>query len=300
MKLATGFKRVSFVLLIVLIFSAAHSVLWAKNKNIQFLPRNETVDIVSRDLGVTLHEVSCASAEDIFKQAALCSYCVDYLKADRNCPDCCLSINNPQKRFIHCTKDEDSDFPCKDLAFYSGSCSALPAQGCFDPLQKCNDPLPQCQQRGCPNLEPNQQNTPCIKDGNNAWFCTEDKLPPKSAGCVPDSRSGLQNCAALIPVYSKIEKKPCPDDASKDCFRYEIKSEALDCKQKCDAFGPLVEKCTQKLNCCRSTTCGDGFSNHCNTTLCQERLAWPECDKMTAQQCIELQANATNCLTDSS
>jgi hypothetical protein len=272
-------------------------VLFGKEQSIKYLPRNEKVDIVSKDLGITLDETPCAPAQDLFQKATRCNYCVNTLK--EQCPDCCLVFS--PNRAIRCTPQADSKFPCKAGAFSSATC---PGVGMNNQATGCGNPLP----------KPSALKT-CKNTGSQEWLCEEDNLSPTSKGCTPTAdalKAGCPDCSKISPVYdiekittTTTDKKGNP--VTRDDYKYTLTSGYSTCLNNCTQYTASQGQCSNDFAGCKDAVCGGaGFDAKCKNSpdpatgkgKCDERLDWPGCDSLTATDCVSMNNDANVCLTD--
>ncbi|MFA5362508.1 MAG: hypothetical protein WC335_04590 [Candidatus Omnitrophota bacterium] len=295
-------KRKLIIFLIVFmavsLFSGGY-VLLGKEQSIKYLPRNEKVDIVTKDLGITLEETSCTPAQDLFQKATRCNYCVNTLKVQ--CPDCCM-VFSPD-RAIRCTSEANSKFPCNPVAFSSGNC---PGIGLDNQSLGCGNPIPKA-----------SQGKACISSGASVWKCEEDDLSPASKGCSPTSdaqKAGCPNCSGISPVYKIEDIENITTTISSTTvnlsYQYTLTPSYNTCYRNCLSYTSSQSQCREDFDDCKSQVCGGGedggFDRKCKNSpdpatgkgKCDERLAWPECDNYTTSDCVKMNNEANGCLTD--
>ncbi len=95
-------KKKFFILAAVLLFLAAFQLYskyaaYAKDKYLKYLPQNQFVDMVSKDVNKTVSEVICSYTTNLFKKVKECEACIN---AQATCPDCWLTNAKPA---IACT-----------------------------------------------------------------------------------------------------------------------------------------------------------------------------------------------------
>ncbi len=277
-------------------------VLFGKEQSIKYLPRNEKVEIVTRDLGITLQETPCFPAQDLFQKATQCNYCVNTLKVE--CPDCCLVFS--PVRAIRCTAQADSKYPCDPVAFSSGSCGAVAATN--------------MQSSGCGDFTPKPgSGKTCTKTpGKLEWMCEEDDLAPTAKACKPENAAknakpaGCPDCSAITPAYKIDEVTTTQTDkdgktTTKTEYQYTLDADYKDCHDDCLAYTSAQEQCSADFKNCKDQTCGGaGFDDKCKNSpdpatgkgKCDERIDWPACDALTAADCVKMNNEANGCLID--
>lgn len=293
------------------LFMILDPIFAANNKTLKYLPRDEAMESVNKDYDPPLIKsgVECRAG---FDEVSRCFYCVQTLKP--SCPDCCLNLST---RALRCTPGDNSIYNCKNSTFSVNNCSPVANCGCPTP-QKCTDILydcsdcpdrkgsmlcsniPYCQQQGCPSIEPSPSlGNKCIyKD--NKWICEEDKLLPRFSGC--STNIDLPGCPAAT-YYTTSEITDCQGLSSpppNSCYEYTPTAQYQQCIDGCSFHANEWEKCTKRVYCCNQQVCDNGFENSCEHGKCIERIEWPECDNIELAQCIQLQQQALDCLTNPS
>jgi len=282
----------SLCLSILLFYFYIHHPAYAKEKLIKYLPRDEAMDMVTgSNLPITVYESTCPKLEGISRELELCNRCVSEWKP--KCPDCCLTKEH-DKRFIHCTPQEDSKYDCTPPGFSVNDCNRV---DCAQYEPDCTNPnaIPSCQRKGCPDSTPNGT---CSVD-KGGWICSEQNLKPVFTGCNPNSASGLKKCSlpyynvTPVPVYDN--NKPPKIIGYK--YRYDLTASYSQCIDDCLQYTDKYEKCVNGVYCCKKKVCGQqGYDNACDQSTCEKLVANPKCDDYTAGDCIKLQAQLSNCL----
>lgn len=282
-------------------------------KSFKYLPKDEAIESINKEYNPPLRKsgIDCQAA---FDEASRCFYCVNTLRP--KCPDCCLKFS-PQ-RAIRCTPKDSNIYDCKSLAFSSTSCSAVANCKCPGTAEQCNEILydcedcpdtagvmtcsniPKCQQKGCPSTEPLASlGRKCISRSGE-WVCEENNLRPKFPGCA--SNTNIAGCPVST-YYTIAPITDCQGLSSpppNDCYAYTPTAEYEDCISNCSSYSDEWETCTKRVYCCNKNVCGTGFENNCEIEKCTERVNWSECDNLTLTNCIALQQQALDCLTNPS
>jgi len=292
-------KTLSFVLILALLLAAVFQVssrhsAYAKAKYLKYLPQNQFVDMVSKDIDKTLSEVSCSYTTDLFKKVSECEACI---KAQSTCPDCCLTSS---KTKIACTAAADAKYSCSAAPFSQdtsseGYCSAYAT--CISAYSSsadlCSDATSlNCHKQGCGSVEPNGT---C--DG---YLCDENNLSPKTPACSPVSASGLSDCSTYQP-YSSITKvctqtNSNTGECAKYRYQYTVNSSYQSCVDACNTYVNTYRDCRQTVECCKKNACTGGFSANCTLSDCNTRIASTTCANYTASECAALENKVTECL----
>lgn len=293
-------SRILIVLILAPLLSIAsqlypgHSAC-AKTKYVKYLPQNQFVDMVSKDLDKTVSEVTCSYTTDLFKKVSECETCID---AQATCPDCCLDST---KTAIACTPEAGSQYDCSTAPFSASStsegyCSAY--KTCVSAystssLDLCSDPSSlDCHKQGCGSTVP---------DGTcDGYLCDEDDLSPTLPACSPVSVSGLSDCSSYQP-YSSITKI-CTETnvntglCAKYRYQYTVNPAYQSCVDACNTYVENYRDCRQTVACCNKNVCDGGFSASCTQEDCETRISSAACANYTASDCAALENQVTECL----
>ncbi len=292
-------KKKFFILAAVLLFLAAihlyskHAV-YAKDKYLKYLPQNQFVDMVSKDVNKTVSEVSCSYTTNLFKKVKECEACIN---AQATCPDCCL---NNAKTAIACTPSAGTQYNCSAAPFSAsdtaeGYCSAYKScmSGYTSSPNLCSDPSSlNCHKRGCGSTEP---------DGEcDGYLCDENNLSPKTPACSPVSDSGLAKCSSYSPYTSitKIctETNPNTGQCVKYRYKYGVNPQYQTCINKCNTYVDNYRNCRQAVECCKKNACTSGYSANCTQADCETRISSTACANYTAGDCVALENQVLKCL----
>ncbi|MFA5319755.1 MAG: hypothetical protein WBE75_01145 [Candidatus Omnitrophota bacterium] len=292
-------KTLSFVLVLTLLLAIAFQVssrhaAYAKAKYLKYLPQNQFVDMVSKELNKTVSEVNCSYTTDLFKKVSECETCIN---AQATCPDCCLTSS---KTAIVCTSGAGSQYSCSTAPFSASStsegyCSAykICMSAYTSSLDLCSDASSlNCHKKGCGSTEP---------DGTcDGYLCDEDNLSPKTAACSPVSASGLRDCSSYQP-YSSITKvctqtNPNNGECVKYRYQYTVNPNYQSCVNSCNAYVDTYRDCRQTVECCKKNACTSGFSGNCTQEDCETRISSATCANYTASDCVALENQVTECL----
>jgi len=190
------------------ILSGTGCFLFAQNRFISYLPRDEVIEsVVDASALPPLGQVACSQTM-LFQAQAECDHCYDL---QTSCPNCCLSMGQ-DPMVTKCSADDTSgaygEYDCSPGQIFlpngiSGGCSAVcsTTTPCSEQQGCCADPngtISNCQNKGCPPLPADSESDfepqapgssdKCIFHTDGFWYCTRDSfLPRKPKGCVPVS-----------------------------------------------------------------------------------------------------------------
>jgi hypothetical protein len=261
---------------------------------LSYLPRNEDIEMVSRNRPVTLREFYCDAAQRLLQRAQSCQACSS-LKVQ--CPSCCLANPNPSRpcEAIRCRSagdpfGTDPAVNCDARPLFSASCSQTAMSGGEQNLfNNCGTTnIPGAQRRGCPSLTP------------------ED---PSASPVMPD----FQGCGSILSEfdgdYFDTLPPSSPGGPPRAAPTNDYRDFVMDCRARADAR----ERCAKQVQCCTRGVCGSGYNANCIESQCQARvLGWEranrtvetitrgnrECWDLTDADCIALNEEAQNCLND--
>ncbi len=314
-KMNKVMKTVFLSAMVVLVISASAIPARAKERIVSYIPQNETMDNVKKDYtGKKLGEVECKAAEELFKRASDCAYCVNELK--RNCPDCCIATI--PDRAVRCTEKDDEAYNCPPYPFSSK---------CFVSCEKLYDE--DCLKEGCPTTEPDLKYTwgwesKCKSMGDD-WICLannyadelyeEGKSPlPKVDGCKVSweakATGDIDDCGSSYDYETeKADKFLCKSYfksgwGEKKCYIYKPHNDHKECVRRCNQYVEAKAECEKNLDDCYSLQCAQDPSltlKNCDKSsdgTCAKRIAWPECDLYNAEKCAEFSREAVECIND--
>ncbi|MFA5276694.1 MAG: hypothetical protein WC417_07375 [Candidatus Omnitrophota bacterium] len=333
-------NRIILILILASIFciplSVVKSIYAAQKRAISYIPRDQELVIKSYDGDpYVLDESKCAALIDLSVKLARCNRCLELKDL---CRDCCINMTAGARK----TKCSDLKDSIKTQVFQPSDVSTATEREICQKVRDCvpaigvnlgttettetvytpdfnafkdycsstNTEVPGCQNMGCPSDEPGDGSSTfkCVKSGDN-WICNQDGIQDlKYPGCVPASKSGVDDCYTSYHgnFYTTINKLP-PDTCKaysalgggSDCWEYIVNPDLINCMGRCNTGASDYERSFKAVDCCNhdkdvcckadsgctlgqastdTATIRPGYQNNCaNDQACKDRITWTEC-----------------------
>ncbi|MBP6919750.1 MAG: hypothetical protein KBC23_02015 [Candidatus Omnitrophica bacterium] len=277
---------------------------------LKYLPVDHDIEMVSQDHTanpIVVDETKDPAIQAVIAKVNICSACrVLDISNSSQCPDCCLYNNDLS--LIHCQDSSDPACPkpgpqpnqrpfdtaCIDCTnTFTRDCKPCPA-----PCAKSPESFVPCQKRGCPDTAA-PDDPSCKADPHNprVWYCKGRLIKPRRAcasSLIADCTDySTTNDAYIVPFHPEDPELCAPSVPAGQCYRYEARSQFLDCITRCVQEANNWENTYYKYNngtlgsavCGEYGNCTAGFTRHCNVAKCQQKIALKCASDYTKAKC---------------